>query len=393
MIDVVLIALMVGYAISGWRQGLLVGLLSLGGFVGGAVLAMWLVPRFAEQLAPGPQRAIVVLLGVILVAWLGQFLGAVFGSRLRDGVPQGGMAVADQLSGATAGVVAVALVAWFVAGAVRGGPSPELSRAVASSHVISGFDHIVPSRMAGIADSFRSAVGGSTFPRVFAGVGPERISPIQAPDAAVVKSAAVADAEGSIVKITGEAPACGRGQEGSGVVVGFERVVTNAHVVAGVKKPKVQVAGKGKRYSAKVVAFDPRRDLAVLSVPDLPSKPLPLGGEVDRGDDAVVAGFPNDGPFVASAARVRSVLRASGEDIYGREGAVREVYSLNASIEPGNSGGPVLTPAGEVVGVVFAKSLDDANTGYALTLTEARPVIQKGMLAKKSVSTGGCAIG
>jgi S1-C subfamily serine protease len=393
MIDVVLVALMIGYAISGWRQGLLVGLLSLGGFVGGAVLAMWLVPRFAERLEPGPQRAIVVLLGVILVAWLGQFIGALFGSRLRDGVPQGGAAVADQFVGALAGVVAVALVAWFVAGAVRGGPSPELSRAVASSHVISGVDRVVPSRLAGVADAFRGAVGGSTFPRVFAGVGPERISPIQAPDSAVVRTAAVAHAERSIVKITGEAPSCGRGQEGSGVVVAFERVVTNAHVVAGVRRPKVQVGGTGKRYSAKVVAFDSRRDLAVLAVPDLPSAPLPLGGEMDRGDDAVVAGFPHDGPFVASAARVRSVLRASGEDIYGRPGAVREVYSLNASIEPGNSGGPVLTPAGDVVGVVFAKSLDDSSTGYALTLTEARPVIQRGIAADSSVSTGACAVG
>jgi S1-C subfamily serine protease len=393
MIDLVLIALMVGYAISGWRQGLLVGLLSLGGFVGGAVLAMWLVPRFAERLEAGPQRAIVVLLGVILIAWLGQFVGAVFGSRLRDGVPQGNAATADQFVGALSGVVAVALVAWFVAGAVRGGPSPELSRAVASSHVISGVDAVVPSRLAGVADSFRSAVGGSTFPRVFAGVGPERISPIQAPDASIAQSAAVRTARRSIVKITGEAPSCGRGQEGSGVVVAFERVVTNAHVVAGVKKPKVQVAGTGKRYSAKVVAFDARRDLAVLAVPDLPSKPLPLGGEMERGDDAVVAGFPNDGPFVASAARVRSVLRASGEDIYGRPGAIREVYSLNAAIEPGNSGGPVMTTAGEVIGVVFAKSLDDPNTGYALTLSEARPVIQKGIMSEKSVSTGGCAVG
>jgi S1-C subfamily serine protease len=316
-----------------------------------------------------------------------------FGSRLRDGVPQGGAAVADQLVGALSGVVAVALVAWFVAGAVRGGPSPELSRAVASSHVITGVDKVVPSRLAGIADSFRGAVGGSTFPRVFAGVGPERISPIQAPDSQVVKTAAVEEAERSIVKITGEAPSCGRGQEGSGVVVAFERVVTNAHVVAGVKRPKVQVAGTGRRYSAKIVAFDHRRDLAVLAVPDLPSRPLPLGGEMERGDDAVVAGFPHDGPFRASPARVRSLLRAKGEDIYGRPGAVREVYSLNASIEPGNSGGPVLTPAGEVVGVVFAKSLDDQNTGYALTLTEARPVIQEGIASEKSVSSGACAVG
>jgi S1-C subfamily serine protease len=393
MIDVILVALMIGYAISGWRQGLLVGLMSLGGFVGGAVLAMWLVPQFAERLQAGPPRAIVVLLGVILIAWLGQFVGAVLGSRIRDGVPEGGPAVADQFVGAAAGVVAVALVAWFVAGAVRGGPSPALSRAVASSHVISGVDRVVPAQLAGVAEAFRGVVGGTTFPRVFAGVGPERISPIQEPDAAVVDSPAVDAAERSIVKITGDAPSCGRGQEGSGVVIGLERVVTNAHVVAGVRRPRVQIAGRGKRYEAKVVAFDARRDLAVLAVPDLPARPLPLGTEMERGDDAVVAGFPHDGPFVASAARVRSVLRASGEDIYGRPGAVREVYSLNAQIEPGNSGGPVLSPDGQVVGVVFAKSLDDASTGYALTLSEARPVIQKGMRTGKSVSTGACAVG
>jgi S1-C subfamily serine protease len=228
---------------------------------------------------------------------------------------------------------------------------------------------------------------------VFAGVGQERISPIQEPDDKVVKTAAVEQAERSIVKITGDAPSCGRGQEGSGVVVAFERVVTNAHVVAGVKKPKVQIAGVGKRYSARVVAFDSSRDLAVLAVPDLPARPLPLGGEMERGDDAVVAGFPHDGPFLATPARVRNVLRAQGEDIYGRDGAIREVYSLNATIEPGNSGGPVLTPGGDVVGVVFAKSLDDPSTGYALTLTEARPVIQKGIKAQKSVSTGACAVG
>jgi S1-C subfamily serine protease len=393
VIDVILIALMIGYAVSGWRQGLLVGLMSLGGFVGGAVFAMWLVPQFAEQLEPGPQRAIVVLLGVILVAWLGQFAGARLGSRMRDGVPHGGAAVADQMVGALAGIVAVALVAWFVAGAVRGGPSPALSRAVASSHVISGVDRVVPSQLAGVADAFRGVVGGTTFPRVFAGVGPERISPIQAPDADVVNNGAVEAAQRSIVKITGDAPSCGRGQEGSGAVVGFERVVTNAHVVAGVRRPKVQVAGVGKRYDARVVAFDARRDLAVLSVPDLPSRPLPLGGEMERGDDAIVAGFPHDGPFVASAARVRSILRASGEDIYGRPGAIREVYSLNAAIEPGNSGGPVLSTTGQVVGVVFAKSLDDSSTGYALTLSEARPVIEKGMNTNRRVSTGSCAVG
>jgi S1-C subfamily serine protease len=367
--------------------------LSLGGFVGGAVVAMFVAPVLLANMESGPQRSVIVLLAVILTAWVGQFLGAMVGGRLREGVPSGPLAGADHVAGAVAGLVAVSLVLWFVAGAVRGAPSPALSRTVGESKVIQAIDELVPSQFTGVADTFRDAVGDSTFPRVFAGVGPERISPVSAPDPQVLSSSAVVKARGSIVKITGEASSCGRGQEGSGVIVSPQRVVTNAHVVAGVTNPRVQVGGTGRRYPAKVVSFDPRRDLAVLSVPALRTAPLPLGTDLRRGESAVVAGFPNDGPFRASAARVRSIVRASGEDIYGRPGAVREVYSLYVKVQPGNSGGPVLNQAGQIVGIVFAKSLDDEATGYALTLDESRAVIEAGARLRNQVSTGGCASG
>ena len=393
MIDVVLLLIMLGYAISGFRQGLVVGVLSLGGFVGGAVLAMLIAPLLLGGMESGPQRSVIVLLAVILTAWVGQFAGAMVGGRVREAVPSGPLAGADHVAGALAGLVAVSLVLWFVAGAVRGTPSPVLSRTVGSSKVIQAIDQLVPSQFVGIADTFRDAVGGNTFPRVFAGVGPERIAPVLAPDPQVLSSAAVVKARRSVVKITGEASSCGRGQEGSGVIIGPQRVVTNAHVVAGVTNPRVQVGGTGRRYPARVVSFDSRRDLAVLAVPSLRTDPLPLGTDLRRGDPAVVAGFPNDGPFRASAARVRSIVRASGEDIYGRPGAVREVYSLFVQVQPGNSGGPVLNSAGQVVGIVFAKSLDDESTGYALTLDEARGVIEAGQRLKSAVSTGGCTNG
>lgn len=393
MIDVVLVLILLGYAVSGFRQGLVVGVLSLGGFVGGAVLAMFVAPGLVGGLDPGPQRSVVVLLAVILTAWTGQLIGALIGGRLREAVPQGPIAFADHAVGAVAGVVAVALVLWFVAGAVRGGPSPQLSKTVASSRVIQGIDDLVPPRLEGVAEAFREAVGGSSFPRVFAGVGPEDIDPVTPPDRAVLRSEAVTTARRSIVKITGEATSCGRGQEGSGAVVAPQRVVTNAHVVAGVTNPRVQVGGTGRRYPARVVAFDARRDLAVLAVPQLRAQALELGTDLGRGDAAVVAGFPNDGPFRASAARVRSVVRAIGEDIYGQPGAVRQVYSLFVKVEPGNSGGPVLNSSGQVVGVVFAKSLDDDSTGYALTLRESRETILAGVQQSEPVSTGGCANG
>ena len=393
MIDVVLLLIMLGYAISGFRQGLVVGVLSLGGFVGGAVVAMVLAPVLLGGMESGPKRSVIVLLAVIMTAWVGQFLGAMLGGRLRESVPRGPLAGADHAAGAVAGLVAVSLVLWFVAGAVRGAPSPTLSRTVGESKVIQAIDGIVPSQFTGVADTFRDAVGGNAFPRVFAGVGPERISQVTAPDPKVLASAAVVKARRSIVKITGEATSCGRGQEGSGVIIAPQRVVTNAHVVAGVTNPRVQVGGTGKQYAARVVSFDSRRDLAVLAVPLLRTDPLPLGSDLRRGDLAVVAGFPNDGPFRAAAARVRSIVRASGEDIYGRPGAVREVYSLFVKVQPGNSGGPVLNSAGQVVGIVFAKSLDDETTGYALTLDESRAVIEAGSQLRTPVSTGGCASG
>ena len=392
MIDVVLLLFLAGYAISGFRQGLLIGVLSLGGFVGGAVLAIWLVPDLLDRMEPGPKRSFLVLFIVIVVAWTGQFLGALAGGRLREGMPRGPVAVLDHLAGGVAGVVAVSLVLWFVAGAVRGGPSPALSKLVADSRVIRAIDRVVPAPLDGVADSFRATVGGTTFPRVFAGVGPENITPISPPSRTVAETAAIRRARRSMVKITGDA-SCGRGQEGSGFVVAAGRVVTNAHVVAGVSAPSVQVQGVGRRYPAQVVEFDHKRDVAVLRVPSLPAPALGLGSDLSRGASAAVAGFPNDGPYRVDAARVRQVLEARGADIYGSTDTVRRVYSLYATVQPGNSGGPLLSPSGDVVGVVFAKSLDDKRTAYALTMREVASTIRSGVAATAPVARTRCANG
>ena len=169
-----------------------------------------------------------------------------------------------------------------------------------------------------------------------------------------------------------------------------ERVVTNAHVVAGVPDPTVQVLGEGEELEATVVVFDSDRDLAVLDVPGLTAPALAQGTELGRSDPAMVLGFPLGGPFTTSPARVRQVLDARGQDIYGRGGVTREVYSLYAQVRPGNSGGPVVNPAGALVGVVFATSLDDPNTGYALTLDEAAPVLTAGVGATSPVDVGPC---
>jgi len=392
VLDVLLVVVLVGYALSGLRQGLVVGLLSLIGFLGGALLGMAFVPDLLSDLAPGIGRAAAVLLGVLLVAWVLQLVGVVIGRRLREGVTWRPARFVDSALGAVAALVAVTLVVWLVAGAVRASPAPALSRAISGSTVLSVIDDLVPPQTSRVFADFRRVVEGQAFPRVFAGIAPEQILPVEAPDQQVADPVAAAAAD-SIVKISGVAQDCDRGQEGTGWVISPGRVVTNAHVVAGVSAPRVQVTGTGPQLEGRVVSFDPARDLAVLAVDGLDAPPLPLGQDLGRGETAVVAGFPLNGPYTSEPARVRQVIEASGEDIYGRAGVVREVYSLYTRVEPGNSGGPLLDENARVVGVVFARSLDDPATGYALTLAESAPVLQGAAGAQAAVDTGGCAAG
>jgi S1-C subfamily serine protease len=253
---------------------------------------------------------------------------------------------------------------------------------------------MMPQDLDALAENFRHAVADSEFPRVFEGVAPEQIAPVAVPNPAAMSKEKIRRAEQSVVKIVGYAPACQQGQEGSGAVVGPWSVVTNAHVVAGVESPTVQVAGAGPKLNARVVLFDAERDIAVLAVDGMRARALPLAkDDLPKAADAVVAGFPQNGSFSAGPARVRNVISAVGEDIYGGPGVTREVYSLYANIEPGNSGGPLLSAEGELAGVVFARSLDDYHTGYALTLGEVIGDIKAGRGATQRVSTGSCAEG
>ena len=392
VVDLVVVLAMVAYGVSGYRRGLFVSALSLGGFIAGALAAGVVVPGLARDVTPGLRRAVVVGVAVLVAALAGQFLGNVLGSALRDRVTVEPIRVVDNLLGAVAGTLAVAIVLWFVGGALRASPSPALSRAVGGSRVLGVVDSLMPGQVRGLASDLRSTVAGSDWPRVFSGVA-EEISPVAPPSGVVLGATQVNKAQKSIVKIVGDAADCGRGQEGSGVVVAPERVLTNAHVVAGVTRPLVQVGGVGRRYRGSVVAFDPRRDVAVLAVPALAAPALAEGSPVSRGADVVVAGFPRNGPFTATPARVRQVLDARGEDIYGGPGVDREVYSLRSVVEPGNSGGPLLDGRGAMVALVFARSADDPETGYALTLEEIAPVLKAGLRGASPVDSSGCAVG
>jgi S1-C subfamily serine protease len=149
-------------------------------------------------------------------------------------------------------------------------------------------------------------------------------------------------------------------------------------------------ADSGHSFDAKIVYFDPDMDLAVLDVPDLPVKPLTFAGGAQRGESAAVLGYPQNGGLQATPARVRGQITAAGRDIYDEGNVVREVLSLRADVRPGNSGGPVVNRDGEVIGVVFAASVDQDDAGYAMTSSQVADAIDQGLAANRAVSSGNC---
>jgi S1-C subfamily serine protease len=397
VLDYLLIVLFISYAVTGYRQGLVVSVLSLAGFLGGGALAMWLLPlaikRWTELDSSPLLRSVVLIAGVFIIASTGQAIAVAVGGSLRSRLRIKPAQAFDAALGAVAVVASAAVLVWFIAGALRGGAPAPIAKAIGESRVLRTIDGVVPPGTSRLFAGFREVLDREGFPRVFEGLEAERIAPVAPPDRSVALTPGVRDAASSVIKITGVAAACNRGQEGSGWVVSPGRVVTNAHVVAGMSSATVRIHGTGRSYTGRVVVFDPRRDLAVLAVPGLPAEPLRQAPDLKRGDNGVVAGFPLDGPYRLDAARVREVVDARGSDIYGQPGTSREVYSLFAQVRPGNSGGPLLSTDGRVVGVVFAKSLDDPSTGYALTMDEARPVLDAAPRADSTVDTGPCVAG
>jgi len=298
----------------------------------------------------------------------------------------------DQSAGAAVSVISVFLVAWFLGLALVNSTMPVVSQQVRGSALLNGMKDVLPASAQSWFRSFANVLDRSGFPQVFAPFTHEQIANVPAPDPAVLNQAGVVKARNSIVKIVGNAPSCGKQIEGSGFVYAPQHVMTNAHVVGGVTHPTVQIGGEGRLYHATVVLFDSTSDVAVLYVPALQAAPLSFDTQGASGDSAVVAGFPEDGPFTPVAARIRQQIEAQGQDIYQRGDATRDIYSLFAQVLQGNSGGPLLTTGGEVYGVVFAKSLEDSSTGYALTATQVAPDAQRGKNATAAVDTQGCAI-
>lgn len=393
LVDWVLVGAVVVFALAGWRRGFVAGLLSFAGFLGGGLAAAFVLPGILDTLIETEWVRVLALgVGVLVSALLGQFAASILGDRLRDAITWHPARLVDNAAGAGLNVLALAVVTWIIASALAYLPVTMVSQQVTQSRVLVALDSLVPVPARNAFGDLRDLVGTTEVPRIFSGLGQITGPDVDPPSPAFV-TVEVDRARDSVVQVTGATPRCSATVSGSGFVAADGLVLTNAHVVAGVREPMVRVRQSDPGLPATVVYFDPGVDIAVLSVPGLAARPLALApGLAESGDPAVIAGFPESGPYRVEPARVRTVVTALGDDIYGQAGVERQVYAVRGTVLPGNSGGPLLRPDGLVLGMVFGADEQAEATGYALTGDELRPVLASVSASDAPVGTGSCRI-
>ncbi|GAA1610249.1 MarP family serine protease [Catellatospora bangladeshensis] len=390
IVDGVLLLLLLLFGVSGYRQGFVVGVLSFTGFFGGALIGLQLGPLLAGLITDPVLKLVVSLIAIFGLAVLGQSLAGWWGSKLRRAITNRTGQIVDDLGGAVVSVLAVTVVAWLVAVPLSDSDQPWLARAVRNSSMLAAIDKVMPGEAKSLTEALRQTVDTNGFPEVFGDLVPTEVKEVPAPDPKLAGSQVVLNAKKSVVKVLGNAPSCSRRIEGSGFVFAEQHVMTNAHVVAGTQSVRINL--NGNLMSGKVVVYDPERDLAVIHVPSLRAPVMRFANSPAKsGSDAIVLGFPLDGPYNAQSARVRDVGDITGPDIYEDGTVTREVYTIRGLVRSGNSGGPLVSADGTVLGVIFAAAADDPNVGYAVTADEASTIALMGRTRTSAVPTGKCA--
>ncbi|MET0297299.1 MAG: MarP family serine protease [Microbacterium sp.] len=386
VVDVLVVVALVVALAAGIRRGFFASVGTLAGLVAGGVAAFWLTPLVSAWV-PWPQwRGLAVLGSVVVLLILGATLGSVVGSLLRSGTDKLKLRGIERFLGGVASVVIAALAIALVAPAVTAVRAPGLSSAVASSRVVQFIDALTPPVVDSALAELRSTVLDDGIPRLGDLLAPGTADP-EPPVA--LDDPELQRAASSVARVSGTAYSCGRSSTGSGFVVAPNRVVTNAHVVAGVETPIVELPG-GAAREGRIVYFDPIDDLAVVAVDDLAAAPIPLASTLAVGTSGAIQGYPLGGPFTMTPAAVLSVGTVPVADIYDAQLVPREIYSLQAAVRPGNSGGPLLTEDGTVAGVVFARAQDDDTRGYAMTMAELMPVAAQAEALSEPVGSGDC---
>jgi S1-C subfamily serine protease len=388
VVDFIVLAVVVLAAVQGLRLGAIVQLLSFGGFLIGLYFGALLASITVTWVHGESSRSVVALVTLLGVAAVCGTLGRIVGNLAFSRVHRGVVGTVDAALGVVVAIAASLLVAWILASTFVNSSSLRLNASITQSRIIRSLDSVLPAPPSVFSrvQAFLSAQG---FPPVFAQLAPASAGPVPLPGSAQLQQAVARDGA-STVKIFGYG--CGQIQAGSGFVVAPGVVVTNAHVVAGIGHPMVQ-DGSGL-HQTSVIFFDQSYDLAVMRVDGLTERPLQLDPvQVSRGVQAAVLGYPGGGAFTAVPAGVLAEFEAQGRDIYGQGLTLRNVYEIQALVRPGNSGGPLVQPDGDVIGVVFSRSTTNDDIGYVLTSPEVLSRVIQAESASRAMGTGACVAG
>ncbi len=386
LIDIFLVIVVVASIIHGLKLGATVQVFSFGAFWIGLGIGALIAPFVVSYLSTPLEKAIG---SIIIVFGSASILGS-FGRRLGVSlwkvVRRIHLGSLDAILGAVVAAAASLVTAWLVASMLVSVPLQTLSYQIQNSSILQTLDTILPPAPS-IFSRIQQLINTPGFPSVFAGIQPGFQGPVKIAGSYVVNSAVSHDAI-STVKIVGIG--CGQIQEGSGFIISPHLVITNAHVVAGITTPVIHARNGNFRSSA--IYFNPNYDLAILKTSaTLFGPPLKLDPHlVPRGTQIAVLGYPGGGPFTALPGGVMTEFRAVGRDIYGRGLTNRAVYEIQANVEPGNSGGPMVTSNGTVLGIVFSKSTAQKNVGFALTSPGVLKRIKIAESHPSSPGTGAC---
>jgi uncharacterized membrane protein required for colicin V production len=391
-VDLLVLALAVFAAVSGARQGMVIALPAFIGVLVGLVLGTQLAPLVVSQFDNVVTKVVFAVGIVILLVALGETLGVYIGRMIKPQINATPLRGIDNMLGALVQGAVVFVVAWMIAlplTSVAGLPS--LAKALNQSLLLKTVDEAMPPAARQLSDDLQKLFDVSGFPAAMDPFNRTPLKEVGPPNPALAANPIVQKLRPSVLKVRGRAPSCSRALEGTGFVVAPERVMTNAHVVAGTSEVSVEV-GRGQ-FDATVVLYDAQTDIAILAVPDLEATPLQFrGDEIPQGQDGIVLGYPLDGPYTASEARVRErIPMLRGPDIYDAQTVTRDVYTIRAKVRSGNSGGPLVDPQGRVMGVVFGAAVDDQETGFVLTAQEVQAEVQKASQLVRKESTQSCA--
>lgn len=374
---------------TGWRQGGLASLLSAVGILAGLIIGLGVAPLVLQITDQVGIRFLLALGMLILLIGLGQLLGSALGHAIRDRMKTKSGQRVDSSFGAILMSVFSLVLIWLIATPMATGLSNSVGKGVRESAILREVNKVMPDELTQLPRSISGMLNDSGLPPVMMPWEDGSSVDVEAPNIEVADQAMVQDIRPSVVHVIADADGCRRRMMGSGFVTADNYVVTNAHVVAGTQTAYVDTVVGIKE--ARVVYYNPEVDIAVLRAENLGLEPLAWAdGPAYTGDDAVVMGFPHSGPFTANAARIRERVNIAGPDIYSNSRVERESYILRGTVVQGNSGGPLISSDGTVLGLIFGASVDDTDTGYAITAEEVRAHVGDVTRFENSVDTQEC---